>query len=65
MLGEKEVEVVPQRPDRITHDEAQTTAVQTLEVVYGPVQNLKVVMEGEQVRPACNAPWVEHHVSLY
>jgi len=40
------VEVVLQRSDRLTHEEAQTTATQTLEVVYGLVKNIKVVMDG-------------------
>ena len=64
LLGENEVEAVLQRLDRLTHDEAQTTAVQTLEVVYSLVQNMKVVMEGEKANSACNPPSVEHHASL-
>jgi len=46
-LGENEVEAVLQRLDRLTQDEARTTAAQTLEVVYGLVQNMRVVMDGE------------------
>ena len=48
LLGENEVEAVLQRLDRLTADEARTTAAQTLEVVYGLVQNMKVVMDGAQ-----------------
>jgi hypothetical protein len=48
LLGENEVEAVLQRLDRLTQDEARTTAAQTLEVVYGLVQNTKVVMDGEE-----------------
>jgi hypothetical protein len=33
---------------RSTHEEAQMTAAQTLEVVYGLFENMKVVMDGEQ-----------------
>jgi len=51
LLGEKHVEAVLQRLDRLTIDEARTTAAQTLEVVYGLVQNIRVVMDGEQTRP--------------
>jgi len=40
------VEAVLQRLDRLTQEEAQTTATQTLEVVYGLVKNIKVVMDG-------------------
>jgi hypothetical protein len=38
--------VILQRLDRLTHEEARTTATQTLEVVYGLVKNIKVVMDG-------------------
>ena len=48
LLGENEVGVVLQRLDRLTLDEAQTTAAQNLEVVYGLVQNMRVVMDGKQ-----------------
>ena len=47
LLGEKDVEAVIQRLDRLTLDEARITAAQTLEVVYGLVQNMRVVMDGE------------------
>jgi hypothetical protein len=46
--GGKDVEAVLQRLDRLTQEEARTTAAQTLEVVYGLVQNMRVVMDGEQ-----------------
>jgi hypothetical protein len=52
-LGENEFGAVLQRIDQLTVDEAQMTAAQTLEVVYGLVQNLKMVMEGEQSFLAC------------
>ena len=45
--GERQVEAVLQRLDRLTQDEARTTAAQTLEVVYGLVQNMRVIMDGE------------------
>ena len=48
LLGEKEVEAVLQRLDRLTQDEARTAAAQTLDVVHGLVQNMKVVMDGAQ-----------------
>jgi hypothetical protein len=47
LLGDNEVEAVLQRLDRLTQDEARTTAAQTLEVVYGLMQNMKVFMDGE------------------
>ena len=48
-FGDKEIEAVLKRLDRLTHDEARNTVAQTLEVVYGLVQNMKVVMDGEQI----------------
>ena len=46
LLGENDVEAVLHRLDRLTEEEARTTAVQTLEIVYGLVKNIKVVMDG-------------------
>ena len=40
------MEAVLERLDRLTQEEAQTTATQTLELVHGLVRNIKVVMEG-------------------
>ena len=40
------MEAVLQRLDRLTREEAQTTATQTLGLVHGLVKNIKVVMEG-------------------
>jgi hypothetical protein len=49
LLGEKDVEAVLERLDRLTREEAQTTATQTLELVYGLVKNIKLVLEGRSV----------------
>ena len=46
LLGDREIEAVLQRLDRLTQDEAQMTIAQTLGVVHGLVGNIKVVMEG-------------------
>ena len=46
LLGENEIAMVLQRLDRLTLEEARMTATQTLEVVYGLVKNMKVVMDG-------------------
>ena len=48
-LGEKDVEATLQKLDRLTLDEARTTAAQSLEAIYGLVQNMRMVMDGEQV----------------
>ena len=46
------VDTFLQRLDRRTEDEARTTAAQTLEVVYGLVQNMTIVMNGKQMHIA-------------
>jgi hypothetical protein len=46
LLGESEIEAVLQRLDRLTQEEAQMTVAQTLGVVHGLFNNLKVVMDG-------------------
>lgn len=48
LLGEGEIEVVLQRLDRLTQDEARITVAQTLGVVHGLVGNVKEIMEGAQ-----------------
>ena len=50
LLGEKQIEEVLQRLDRLTPIEARKTAVQSLEVVYGLIQNMRVVMDGGQTQ---------------
>ena len=45
-FGEKNIESVLLRLDRLTFDESKMTVVQTLEVVYGLVNNMQIVMEG-------------------
>ena len=45
---ENEIEAVMQRLDRFTQNEAQSTAAQTLQVVYGLVQNVKALIDGKQ-----------------
>jgi len=48
LFGDDEIEAVLRRLDRLTQDEARTTAAQTLEVVHGLTQDMRVVMDGEQ-----------------
>jgi hypothetical protein len=48
LLGEKEVEAVMEKLDRLTLDEARITVTQTLGVVHGLVGNVRLVMEGTQ-----------------
>jgi hypothetical protein len=48
------------RLDRLTQDEARTTAAEILKVLYGLVQIMNVVMDGEEMRSVCYPPSVEH-----
>ena len=45
-LGEKDIESVLLRLDRLTLEESKTTVAQTFDIVYGLVNNMQVVMEG-------------------
>jgi hypothetical protein len=44
-LGEKDIESVLLRLDRLTLEESRTTVAQTLDVVYSLFNNMQVVME--------------------
>jgi hypothetical protein len=46
LLGESEIEAVLQRLDRLTQEEGRMTVAQTLAVVHGLVNNVKIVMNG-------------------
>jgi len=63
VFREKDVEAVLQRLDRLTQDEARTTAAQILSVVYGLAQNMSVIMDGEQTRLASNPAPIEYVLS--
>jgi hypothetical protein len=54
LLGDSEVEAVVQRLDRLTQEEARMAATQTLGVVHGLVDNMKVVMEGTKSVHDCS-----------
>jgi hypothetical protein len=60
LVGEKKMEAMVQRLDRLTHDEARQTVAQILKVVHGLVENMKVVMDGEQFHQACRPLGVEN-----
>ena len=53
LVGEKKMEAMVQRLDRLTQDEARQTVAQILKVVHGLVENMNVVLEGEQIYQAC------------
>lgn len=48
LLGEYDIEAVLQRLDRLTMDELHLAAAQTMEVVCGLLNNMRVVMEGTE-----------------
>ena len=50
LFGEKDVEGVLERLDRLTQEEARTTASEALKVVYGLVQEMS-----EQACSACES----------
>jgi hypothetical protein len=55
LIGEKKMEGMVKRLDRLTQDEARQTVAQILKVVYGLVENMKAVMGGEQIYQACGS----------
>jgi hypothetical protein len=57
------VEAVLQRLDRLTREEAQTTATQTLGLVYGLAKNIKVVMDGARGLVARSLFCIDSHIS--
>jgi hypothetical protein len=54
-----EIKATLQRLDRLTLDEVRATAAQTLEVVYGLVQQRKVAMNGKN--PTCSVSLAVDH----
>jgi hypothetical protein len=44
---EKDIEAVLERLDRLTQDEARTTAAHTLAIVHKLVRNMREFMDGE------------------
>jgi uncharacterized protein YpuA (DUF1002 family) len=59
LIGEKKMEAIVQRLDRLTQDEARQTVAQILKVVHCLVENMKVVMDGEQIHQVCRPLSVE------
>jgi hypothetical protein len=60
LFGGNEVDAILQRLDRLTQDEARTTAAQTLEVVYGLLQNMRVVIDGKRIELAYEPLAADH-----
>ena len=55
-----DAEAVLQRLDRLTQEEARTTAPQALDVVYGLIQNMRIVIDGKQIHLTCQPLTVDH-----
>lgn len=53
LLGEKKIEAVLQRIDRLTQHESRETVAQTLKVVCGLVGTMQVVMKGAHLLFVC------------
>ena len=64
LLGENDIEAVLQRVDRLTREEVQTTGAQTLELVYGLVKNIKIVMGGARGLPAGSSCRIDYHIFI-
>ena len=52
LVGEKNMQAMVQRLDRLTQGEARQTIAQVLKLVHGLVENMKAVMDGEQIDQA-------------
>ena len=52
LLGDSEIETILKRLDRLTQEEARMTVAQTLAIVHGLLDNMKVVIDGEWGCPA-------------
>jgi hypothetical protein len=59
-FGDKEIDAILQRLDRLTQAEARTTAAQTLEVVHSLVRGMRVVIDREQFHSADIPPSIEY-----
>jgi hypothetical protein len=49
LVGDKKIDAMVQRLDRLTQNEAKLTGAQILKVVHGLVGNMKEVLDGEQI----------------
>ena len=54
LLGDIEIECILRRLDRLTQEEGRLTMAQTLEIVYGLLNNVSVVISGTQ-RPSVSS----------
>ena len=64
VFGNNHVEAVLHRLDRLSFDEALMTTAQTLEIVYGLIENLRNAMSGEQILFYLSHPLCQTYISL-
>jgi hypothetical protein len=48
LLSEEDIQCVLRRLSRLTQEEAQMVVIQNMEVIYGLIRNIRVVMDGER-----------------
>jgi hypothetical protein len=48
LLNEEDTQCVLRRLSRLTQEEIQMTVIQNMEVVYGLISNIRVIMDGAQ-----------------
>lgn len=58
-LDERDVEAARQGLDRLTQDEARTTALEVLKAVHGLVQNMNESIVGKEMHSTSRLPSVE------
>ena len=63
-LASGKVNSLSHEADRLTQEEVQTAATQTLELVYGLVKNIRVVMDGEHGLLASSSCCINHRISI-
>ena len=51
LSGDSEIETILKRLDRLTQEEARMTVAQTLAIVHGLLDNMKIVIDGERGCP--------------
>jgi hypothetical protein len=61
-LGEKDIESLLRRLDRLTLEESRMTVAPALDVVYGLVNILQVVMEGAHRQSVSVRAWYERPI---
>jgi hypothetical protein len=61
-FGGPVIEAILRRLERLTQDEARMTVIETLVVIYSLIQNMRMLVDGEQTywHTACHPHFVEY-----